>query len=497
MSNEAVITKEALDELRKSVEQQQDIYHEVLSEKRSIQAQLKDVAIEIGKYGVALEHVIDMLQKIKEKGLELQRVVKEMEASLQRSEKLKQIDETLSMTLKQTTEKYEQHRDLYDREMTSYTTIEATFKEQLRNIDEDYHDLAKLTAQIAYLDKAKVQMAQIWEDIQSRLREDQAMFTKAEVTSENMVKQHAVIHKKLVELEEQFKYALMKASFLSEKEYTEAKMSETEQEKYQEQITAYKQTVVFLEKELKELEAELKDEHPIKIVELEAHLQELKLAYEQAFEQVNQTKKNITGAHDMIDKLHASSERKRQAEEKLAVVTDLYKTIRGDNPKKISFERYLQIDYLDQIMIAANERFRQLSDGQFYLKRSERLESHGRPSGLGIDVYDALTGQVRDVKTLSGGEKFVASLCLALGMSDVIQSFQGNISIETMFIDEGFGTLDEAFLNKAIDVLIELQNTGRTIGVISHREELKAIFPAMLAVEKTKDGYSKTKFTFK
>src|SRR5699024_12162289 len=80
---------------------------------------------------------------------------------------------------------------------------------------------------------------------------------------------------------------------------------------------------------------------------------------------------------------------------------------------------------------------------QFYLIRSDRQESYGRQSGLAFDVYDAYTGQNRDVKTLSGGEKFNAALCLALGMSDVIQSFQGNISIQTMFIDEGFGSLDE------------------------------------------------------
>src|SRR5699024_2951370 len=133
------------------------------------------------------------------------------------------------------------------------------------------------------------------------------------------------------------------------------------------------------------------------------------------------------------------------------------------------------IGYLEQIIDAANERLKHLSNGQFLLMRSERQETHGRQSGLALDVYDAYTGQTRDVKSLSGGEKFNTSLCLALGMSDVIQSFQGGISIETMFIDEGFGSLDEESLNKAIDTLIELQQSGRMIGVISHVEQLKTI----------------------
>ena len=125
--------------------------------------------------------------------------------------------------------------------------------------------------------------------------------------------------------------------------------------------------------------------------------------------------------------------------------------------------------------------------------RSDRQESRGRQSGLGIDVYDEYTGQNRDVKTLSGGEKFNASLSLALGMADVIQSFQGSVSIETMFIDEGFGSLDEESLQKAINTLIGLQKAGRMIGVISHVAELKEAFPAVLKVEKTKEGHSYTR----
>ena len=138
-----------------------------------------------------------------------------------------------------------------------------------------------------------------------------------------------------------------------------------------------------------------------------------------------------------------------------------------------------------------------MSNGQFELIRSDRQEMRGRQSGLGLAVHDAYTGQTRDVKTLSGGEKFNTSLCLALGMADVIQSFQGAVSIDTMFIDEGFGSLDEESLNKAIDTLIDLQKSGRMIGVISHVEELKSALPAILEVRKSKAGYSHTQFILK
>src|SRR5699024_7294213 len=187
----------------------------------------------------------------------------------------------------------------------------------------------------------------------------------------------------------------------------------------------------------------------------------------------------------------------KEKEEELSTLTDLYDVTRGHNTLKISFERYLQIDYLEQIIHAANVRLVDLSNGQFNLILSDRQETHGRQSGLALDVNDAYTGQTRDVKTLSGGEKFNASLALALGMSDVIQSFEGNISIEMMLIDIGMRYLNEKSLTKSIDTLIELQKSGRLIGVISHVKELKAVFPAILEVEKTKVGYSKTEFKLK
>jgi exonuclease SbcC len=190
-------------------------------------------------------------------------------------------------------------------------------------------------------------------------------------------------------------------------------------------------------------------------------------------------------------------ERMKTQEEEWQQVKDVYDVLRGDNVQKLSFERYVLIEFLEQILHAANERLRSLSNGQFILQRSDRLEKHNRQSGLGLDVYDVYTGLNRDVKSMSGGEKFNASLCLALGMTDVIQAYQGGISIEMMFIDEGFGSLDEEALNKAIETLVDLQKSGRMIGVISHVQELKAAFPATLEVRKTKEGHSTTAILLK
>lgn len=198
--------------------------------------------------------------------------------------------------------------------------------------------------------------------------------------------------------------------------------------------------------------------------------------------------------HHFEEQLRAMVEKIQQLTSKAVEIVHVYDLLRGQNRQKMSFERYLQIDYLEQIIEAANIRLRKLSNGQFELRRSDRLEARGKQSGLGLDVYDAYTGLERDVKTMSGGEKFNASLCLALGISDIIQSNQGQMQMDMMFIDEGFGTLDDEALNKAIDTLVDLQKSGRMIGVISHVRGLKEAIPAVLEVKKRSEGYSHTTF---
>src|SRR5690606_7316217 len=212
---------------------------------------------------------------------------------------------------------------------------------------------------------------------------------------------------------------------------------------------------------------------------------------------LRQTQQVLQDLHHLKEKIIEVDKQVAELEKRKNIIADLYDVIRGQNEKKISFERYLQIEFLEQILMAANERLRRLSNGQYVLQRSDRQEARGRQSGLSLDVYDSYTGQTRDVKTLSGGEKFNASLSLALGMSDVIQSYQGGVQIDTMFIDEGFGSLDEESLTKAVDTLIDLQKSGRMIGIISHVQELKNAIPAILEVYKMKEGISKTQFVIK
>lgn len=159
--------------------------------------------------------------------------------------------------------------------------------------------------------------------------------------------------------------------------------------------------------------------------------------------------------------------------------------------EKITFETYIQIHYFDKIIHRANLRFLKMSNGRYELVRSSQSENQKSKTGLELDVIDHYNGSFRSVKTLSGGESFKASLSLALGLSDEIQSSCGGIKLDTMFIDEGFGSLDEESLENAIDALTSLADNQRLIGIISHVPDLKQKIDKQIIVTKDKSGSSK------
>ena len=159
--------------------------------------------------------------------------------------------------------------------------------------------------------------------------------------------------------------------------------------------------------------------------------------------------------------------------------------------EKIMLETYIQMTYFDRIIARANTRLMAMSGGQYELKRRREAENNRSQSGLDLDVIDHYNGTERSVKTLSGGESFKASLSLALGLSDEIQSSAGGVKLDTMFVDEGFGSLDEESLNQAINALVGLTDGNRLVGIISHVAELKNRIDKQIVVTKEQQGGSK------
>lgn len=160
----------------------------------------------------------------------------------------------------------------------------------------------------------------------------------------------------------------------------------------------------------------------------------------------------------------------------------------GSNAKKMSLRSYVLAARLEEVADAASERLRRMSGGRYEFVHSDAVESRGRRGGLGLDIHDEYTGAVRSTKTLSGGESFQASLALALGLADVVAAEAGGLVLDTMFIDEGFGSLDADSLEAVMGVLDELRAGGRVVGVVSHVDEMRQRIPSRLHVIRGRSG---------
>ena len=175
--------------------------------------------------------------------------------------------------------------------------------------------------------------------------------------------------------------------------------------------------------------------------------------------------------------------------EQINILDNLNRTANGflNGKQKITFENYILGTFFEEIIIAANRRFKEMTSYQFELRKA-KAKSGNAQTGLDLDVFDSYTGKTRNISTLSGGESFKAALALSLGLSDIVQQQAGGIQIETMFIDEGFGSLDPESLNQTMKILSDLSGNNTLIGIISHVEELREKIDKKIVVTKTQSG---------
>ncbi|MBO1581638.1 AAA family ATPase [Bacillus sp. XF8] len=491
------IDEKQLNELRENKNMAEKSHVQLEEKWNFYRQQYEQVIEEVIKRGYRSEELVETYRALVQKGKQLAAEVNTLKAS---EEKRKQLASNLKGLEEQLEELQKQKREAET--MQHRTEIECI---ELRTSYE--HDQQKIPEGLQTVEAWKQQfdnavkelrfMEDEWKKVQEAYQHWQNENIRVQAEYDGAVKQATHTKEKKEETFQRFMTELEQGGFINQQAYKEAKLKDVEMKHLQEHIQKYYSSLEVLAKQIEELANELKGKEWIDITVLEEQMKELEIQLDITKEKRQRAQSAVAYISDLHENIRRIDEQIHEEEKAFQELVDLYVVMKGDNESRISFERYILIEYLEQIVQIANERLRKLSNGQFYLKRSERVEKRNRQSGLGLDVYDAYTGQTRDVKTLSGGEKFNASLCLALGMADVIQAYEGGISIETMFIDEGFGSLDEESLTKAVDALIDLQKSGRFIGVISHVQELKNAMPAVLEVTKQKDGCSQTRFVVK
>ncbi len=280
------------------------------------------------------------------------------------------------------------------------------------------------------------------------------------------------------------------AGFTDEKQYADMVGQISRLESLERELTAYREKLLAAEEIFAHLQESLKGLKRPNQAEVEQlfcakqeELNEIRRKLQEELTKEQQIERSLSG----ICKNRKEAERIRS---EYGIVKDLDELANGNNARRLVFEQYVLAGYFEQILKAANLRLFDMTDGRYELIRAKQISDGRRKDNLEILVMDYYTGKERSVKTLSGGETFKASLALALGMSDCIQARNGGTQVETLFIDEGFGALDEESLEQSCVVLQSLAGSNRMIGIISHVPELRERIESQIIIEKKNYGSS-------
>jgi len=273
----------------------------------------------------------------------------------------------------------------------------------------------------------------------------------------------------------------------------EKRILEQQMKQAQEAFDAENEAIQKRQGQKQSLETQLASAEAVNLDELQGKQQELSVKKQRMQQEITRLTAQKNANEKALSGIREKSAELTVAEQKFAWVSTLSNTANGNlsGKEKIMLETYIQMRYFDRIIARANTRFMVMSDGQYELKRRLEADNNRSQSGLELDVIDHYNGTERSVRTLSGGESFKASLSLALGLSDEIQSTAGGIRLDTMFIDEGFGSLDEESLQQAMRALAGLSDGNRLVGIISHVAELKEKIDKQIVVTKEKTGGSR------
>ena len=373
---------------------------------------------------------------------------------------------------------------------TQIDMIELNLQELQSAVKQKQQILAEQTDQLVrrYLDQ---QLSAAKEQLhQELLRLQQIEVLKQEKENQFMRLQSEEQEAVCKEQEEilKFREALTQYGFRSKVEYEQARMERMAREALDRDIKEYRRHEAANRELYEHLKASVKRMEKTDVTLLEEELEQLRLLRKNAMEGQKNWDRHLKEVRRTIKLMQTRREQMEQKEKEYGYVKDLENMASGNNAKKLVFEQYVLAGYFEEILRAANLRFRRMTSGRYEMSRVDQVGDGRIKDNLEIQVMDYYTGKYRSVRTLSGGESFKASLSLALGMSDVIQAMSGGVQVDALFIDEGFGSLDSESLDQACETLMSLVEKNRLIGIISHVPELRERIETQLVVERTPSG---------
>ncbi|QIL86924.1 SMC family ATPase (plasmid) [Vibrio sp. HDW18] len=360
-------------------------------------------------------------------------------------------------------------------------SLQQDIPEGLADLETLRSEIQRVIAQIDALQTAE-------QTARAQSLQAQKQAASAQAAYQAALEQHRQIQQQAQQALNQWQQGLQHYALVDETHYLAARVTEQRMLELEAQIAHYEQRGAMLGGEQQALARKLHAKSWPQLAPLLAAVAEQQQRTDLALQQMTEQQSRWDGLQRVANQLAELYQKNRALEAEYQVVGTLSDVANGKTGAKVSLHRFVLGVLLDDVLLQASQRLLKMSRGRYLLKRKEQRAKGNVGSGLDLMVEDSYSGKWRDVATLSGGESFMAALALALGLSDVVQSYSGGIRLDTLFIDEGFGSLDPESLDLAIQTLIDLQQGGRTIGIISHVSELKEQIGLRLEVSAARVG---------
>lgn len=397
------------------------------------------------------------------------------------------------------TSKLNQQKNLLDTKKAAFKTKENALIETLKkngfaDADEEYIYSNKLNEELNKLNKELKDIESFiedYEDKEKQVSKDESKYSQAIESAEKSI---CGTEETIKTVENDIDEKLSSNVHIKTREEY-IKRTSGEGSKLVVNIEQIKKDLAMHEKEKTSAQA-IVDSTPKELIEKgnvdEASLIEEVNLKKSVYESLNKDENSLNNRIDNLTKdVNSIQEAYKKCENtilKYSSLNELARTANGANRMKLGFKMYILADYFDKIIIQANHRLSKITNGRYKLVRRDSLGKGNAQQGLDLDVYDIETGKERPASSLSGGEKFVSALSMALGLSDIIETNHALIQVESIFIDEGFGSLDENYLDMAMKALETLKDDNKTVAIISHVEKLKEYIPDGLEVQKAEVG---------
>lgn len=443
-----------------------------------IQVEFSGISEFLSERGVELRNTLE--KKISEKN----KLNKDLNIRNENQKQLLIVDEDINRN----TELIDELNKSIDQNNKSIEINNATISEKLNGIDDmDYEEITKLLAnkqkEADYIRENHDISQKRYFDCKESIEKIQALILQRNQGKEALLIREESANRDLHSV-------LLGNGFETLDEYKEILVDKDEINVLEKEINEYDLKTNTMKATIDNLKESVRGKEHVDIQKLEDEKNEFEELFSIENNNLTSVKVRLNTNSNIYKQVKLSEQELGKIIKEYSYYVDLSNTANGaiSKKEKISFERYVQMSYFELIVAEANKRLTIITSGRYRLLRRKSSDNMAKQVGLDLDVLDNYTGKVRNVSSLSGGESFKASLCMALGLSDVIQRYSGGVKLDSMFIDEGFGALDEESLNQAIRILNDLAKGNRLIGIISHVNELKEQIDKKIYVLKEQKG---------